>query len=168
MPGITPCSKKIPLGSLGSASCGTTTTRQATTMSQHSCTLGLAVTKKFGPLTDHKRSFVQDLLLQSGADGSHVFVRIRNEWSSESKQLRRAITITWCILLPCLLSCLISQLGAFPGKAHVEVLTCQGGFSPISSAAATPHLSPCLPHPSAATLEPQHKMIYHTEKKRSF
>lgn len=144
-PGTTPCSKKIPLGSLGSASCGTMTTRPSTTMSQHGCTLGLAVTKKFGALTDHKRSFIQDLLLQSGADGSHVFVRIRNEWSSESKQLRRAITITWCILLPCLLSCLISQLGAFPGKAHVEVLTCQGGFSP--------HLL-CSCHPSLLSLPP--------------
>lgn len=61
--------------------------------------------------------------LQSGADGSHVFVRIRNEWSSESKQLRRAITITRRILLPCLLSCLISELSAFPGKAHMEILT---------------------------------------------
>lgn len=114
------------------------------------CTLGLAVTKQFGSLADHKRSFARDLLFQSGVDGSPVFVRIRNEWSLESKQLRRVITITWGILLPCLLSCLISQLGAFPGKAHMEVLTHQGGLSPISSAAATPHFSPCLPHPSAS------------------
>lgn len=114
------------------------------------CTLGLALTKQFGSLADHKRSFAQDLLLQSGVEGSPVFVRIRNEWSLESKQLRRVITITRGILLPCLLSCLISQLGAFPGKAHMEVLTCQGGLSFISSAAAISHFSPCLPHPSAS------------------
>lgn len=133
-------------------------------MSQH---LGAAVTKQFGSLTEHKRSCTRDLLLQSGADGSHVFVRIRNEWSSESKQLRRAITITWHILLPCLLSCLISQLGAFPGKAHVAVLTRQGGFSTIS-----PHLQ-LLPLTSLpafltrlpATLEPQHRIINQIKKK---
>lgn len=118
-------------------------TKLATTMSQH---LGAAVTKQFGSLTEHKRSCTRDLLLQSGADGSHVFVRIRNEWSSESKQLRRAITITWHILLPCLLSCLISQLGAFPGKAHVAVLTRQGGFSTISPI--------CSCHPSLLSLLP--------------
>lgn len=97
--------------------------------------------------------------MQSGEDGSHVFVRIRNEWSLESKQLRRAITITRRILLPCLLSCLISQLGAFPGKAHVEVF-------PPSPLQLPPLTSlPASLTPLPATLELQHSMIYQIKKK---
>lgn len=152
-----PLLQNNPSGLVGSASCGT----MSTTMSQHGCTLGLAATKKFVSLVDHKRSFTHNLLLQSGEDGSHVFVRIRNEWSSESKQLRRAITITQCILLPCLLSCLISQLGAFPGKAHVE-------FFPPSLLQLPPLTSlPASLTPLPATLEPQHRMSYQIKKKKS-
>lgn len=123
MPCPTPRSGKIPLGLSGSAPRGTTTPGPATTASRHWSRLGAGRHKQFGSVTEQEEELPLGFALQSGPDSYHVFVRIRNDGSLESKQLRRAITITRHILLPCLLSCLISQLHAFLGKAHMGFLT---------------------------------------------
>lgn len=81
-------------------------------------------TGQLGSVMEQELELPLGFALQSGPDGHHVFVRIRNDWSLESKQLRRAITITQHILLPCLLPAFIPQLcSACPGKALIELPT---------------------------------------------